>query len=130
MPVPKVPYVKGLYTPTKQQSRIRHLLPKGHGIRRGEVPYSSNAIHFIINQNAANPGAGPLAVNRKKGAPNAKGVMRGVRVSATPSGKPIYRGGSLDRQAQQVKRENRGANKEQLKKALNKRVSYLRKGRK
>lgn len=76
------------------------------------------------------PGAGPLAVNRKKGAPNAKGVMRGGRVSAQPSTKPIYRGGSLDRQAQQVKRENRGANKEQLKAALNKRVSYLRKGRK
>jgi len=57
MPVPRVPYGKGLYIPTTQQRRIRQLLPKGYGIQRGDVPYSSNAIHFIINQNAANPGA-------------------------------------------------------------------------
>lgn len=57
MPVPRVPGIKGLYTPTKQQARIRELLPKGYGIKRGEVPYSREAIQYIINQNAMNPGA-------------------------------------------------------------------------
>jgi hypothetical protein len=57
MAVPRVPGVKGIYIPTKQQSRIRELLPKGYGIQRGDVPYSPDAIQYIINQNAANPQA-------------------------------------------------------------------------
>lgn len=52
----RTPNVKGLYTATSRQERIRNLLPKS-SIVRGEIPYSSQAIHSIVNKNAANPQA-------------------------------------------------------------------------
>lgn len=56
--MPRLPSgaLKGVYIPTARQDRIRQLLPKST-IIRGEIPYSSQAIHSIINKNAVNPQA-------------------------------------------------------------------------